>query len=214
MTLGEGFAATMQAARRGEEQAITALYSDANPSLLRYLRAREPHDAEDLASEIWISLARKIPDFEGDERHWWGLVFLVARRCLNDHWKRRRRRKTEPVDSEILAGRPGSTDVEATGVQSIADRDALALVTATLSPEQADVILLRVVAGLDVDEVATAIGKRPGAVRVIQHRALRKLADQLVSTSPGGLSARSAPPSPEPSPASSPSTPIIETGLS
>src|ERR1039458_3252007 len=142
MTLGEGFAATMQAARRGEEQAITALYSDANPSLLRYLRAREPHDAEDLASEIWISLARQIPDFEGDERHWWGLVFLVARRCLNDHWKRRRRRKTEPVDAETLAGRPGSTDVEAIGIQSIADRDALALVTATLSPEQAAVILL------------------------------------------------------------------------
>jgi RNA polymerase sigma-70 factor (ECF subfamily) len=214
MTLGEQFEPTLQAARRGEEQAIAALYSDANPSLLRYLRAREPHDADDLASEIWISLARQIPDFDGDERHWWGLVFLVARRCLNDHWKRRRRRRTEPADAETFAGQAGQIDVEATGIQSIADREALALVTATLSPDQADVILLRVVAGLDVDEVATAIGKRPGTVRVIQHRALRKLAEQLVATRSGALGTRSARPSTEASPGPGPAAPVIEPGLS
>ena len=48
-----------------------------------------------------------------------------------------------------------------------------------LSPEQADVVVMRVVDGLDVDEVARALGKAPEAVRCLQHRALRRLARQL-----------------------------------
>jgi RNA polymerase sigma-70 factor (ECF subfamily) len=179
MTLGDGFAGIMEAARRGEEQAITTLYLDMNPRLLRFLQAREPQEAEDLCSEVWIQLARRLPRFEGNENQWLGFVFLVARRCLNDHWKRRRRRRTDTVAPESLADRRDLVDVEASGVQSVATDEVVAFVTSTLTSEQADVVLLRVVAGLNIEEVASAISKRAATVRVIQHRALRRLAKRL-----------------------------------
>jgi RNA polymerase sigma-70 factor (ECF subfamily) len=185
VTIGDRFAGIMEGARKGDRQAITALYLDASPVLLKYLRAREPQEAEDLCSEIWMQLARQLPRFEGNESQWWGFVFLVARRCLNDYWKRRRRRRTDPVAPESLADRPDLADVEASALQSVATDQAVAFVTSSLTPEQADVILLRVVAGLDAEEVGLAIGKRAASVRVIQHRALRRLANCLSSGAQG-----------------------------
>ncbi len=182
MTIGDRFAGIMEAARKGDQQAITALYLDSNPVLLKYLRAREPQEADDLCSEIWMHLARQLPRFEGDERQWWGFVFLIARRCLNDYWKRQRRRRTDPVAPDSLADRPDLADVEASALQAVATNQAVAFVTSSLTSEQADVILLRVVAGLGADEVGLAIGQRAASVRVIQHRALRRLANRLSMT--------------------------------
>jgi RNA polymerase sigma-70 factor (ECF subfamily) len=179
MTLGDQFSGIMEAARAGEERALTALYLDTTPSLMRFLQAREPREAEDLCSEIWMQLARHLPRFEGSERQWWGFVFLVARRCLNDHWKRQKRRRTDSVAPDSLADLPSFVDVEASCVQSLATDEAVAFVTNCLTAEQADVVLLRVLVGLGVEEVATAVGKRPATVRVIQHRALRRLASRL-----------------------------------
>ncbi len=179
MTLGDRFEATMAAAGRGEEWAITVLYRDVNPQLVAFLRARARDDAEDLASEVWLTLARQMPSFRGDERRWLGFVFLVARRRLNDHWKQRARRRTSPVDADQLADRPALVDVEAAGLARVTTEEAADFVLRILPRDQADVILLRVMAGLDVGEVAVAIGKRANHVRVIQHRALRRLATAL-----------------------------------
>lgn len=182
MTLGDDFAATMASARRGDERAIAALYADVHPQLLRFLRAREPSDAEDLASDVWLLLAKKLPAFRGDERRWLGLVFLVARRRLNDHWKKRARRRTDPAEESELAARPDGGDVEAAGIEGLSTEAAVRFVLGHLSRRQADVVLLRVVAGLEVEEVARAVGIRPGHVRVVQHRALRRLAEALRPT--------------------------------
>lgn len=175
MSLGERFSELMSAARQGDERAIAALYTDLNPKLARYLAARVPREADDLCSEVWLQVARRLPSFEGDERAWLGFVFLVARRLVNDHWKRQRRRRTEPVAPETLVDEPSGVDVEALGLGTVATAEAIKLVNEHLSGDQADVLLLRVVAGLDVDEVASVTGKRPGTVRVLQHRALRRL---------------------------------------
>jgi RNA polymerase sigma-70 factor (ECF subfamily) len=179
MTLGESFSTVLEGARRGAERDIATLYEDVNPALMRYLSSREPQEAEDLCSETWIRLARQLAGFEGGERQWWGLVFLVARRTLNDHWKRRRRRRTEPVSPVDLVEFAGGDDVEALGLEPIETAEAISFVTRTLGPDLADVVLLRVVAGLSVEEVAAAMSKRPGTVRVLQHRALRQLAARL-----------------------------------
>ena len=179
MSLGERFGEVMCAAQRGDESAIATLYTDLNPRLARYLAARVPREADDLCSEVWLQVARRIPSFEGDERAWFGFVFLVARRLVNDHWKRQRRRRTEPVAPEELIDEPSAVDVEALGLGTVATAEAIKLVNKHLSGDQADVLLLRVIAGLDVDEVASVTGKRPGTVRVLQHRALRRLAAGL-----------------------------------
>ncbi len=188
MTLGSRFASTMDAARRGDEAALAELYMDVNPILLRFLRAREPGEAEDLASEVWLRLSRLLPSFKGDEPGWFGLVFLVARRCLNDHWKRQRRRKTEPVAIDDLIHHPGPADVEAEGLESVSTAEAIRFVTGQLNRDQADVLLLRLLVGLSVEEVAAAIGRRPGHVRVLQHRAVAALRARLAAGEEGARS--------------------------
>jgi RNA polymerase sigma-70 factor (ECF subfamily) len=70
----------------------------------------------------------------------------------------------------------GPDDPEATALATVSASEAAAVITAVLSPDQADVVLLRILAGLDVNEVATILGKRPGTVRVLQHKALQRLA--------------------------------------
>jgi RNA polymerase sigma-70 factor (ECF subfamily) len=68
-------------------------------------------------------------------------------------------------------------------MEHIATREALALI-AELPHDQAEVVALRVVAGLDVPQVARVLGKRPGAVRVLAHRGLRRLAERLGAARP------------------------------
>jgi RNA polymerase sigma-70 factor (ECF subfamily) len=65
-------------------------------------------------------------------------------------------------------------------MQNLGTADAIAVVSG-LPPLQAEVILLRVLAGLDIDSVARIVGRSPGAVRVAAHRGLRRLAQTLAS---------------------------------
>jgi len=65
--------------------------------------------------------------------------------------------------------------VETEALDVIGTREALERLRA-LPPEQAEVVLLRIVGGFTVEEVARLLGRRPGTIRVIQHRALRRLA--------------------------------------
>jgi len=66
-------------------------------------------------------------------------------------------------------------------VETLSAAQAIARLVATLPPDQAEVLMLRVVGGLSADESAEVMGKRPGTVRVLQHRALRRLARELGS---------------------------------
>ena len=87
------------------------------------------------------------------------------------------------ISLDALAERPGPEDTEAAVLAEDETEAALARIAA-LPPDQGEVILLRVLAGLDVAEVAEMLGKKPGAVRVLQYRALRRLAEQLARERP------------------------------
>ena len=89
------------------------------------------------------------------------------------------RRRTQPVAPADLPDRPAVDDPEADAVERIGAQQAVAALVAGLAQDQAEIVLLRVVAGLDVDQVAAIVGKKAGTVRVIQHRALRRLAHLL-----------------------------------
>ena len=77
-----------------------------------------------------------------------------------------------------MAELPAPDDPVAAVLEAHSTRAALALL-AELPPDQAEVVVLRVVGGLEVAEVARIVGKRPGAVRVLAHRGLRRLARRL-----------------------------------
>ena len=172
MTIGPDFAAVLAAAKSGDTDAITVLYRTLNPALLRYYRANAPHFAEDLAQEVWLSAAPRLNSFEGDEQQLKAWFFTVARRRLVDHWRATGRRVNE-IHDEIEPAADDDPSARLVGDAAIAE------LTAGLSEEQREVITLRVVGGLSVDEVAAIVGKTPGAVRVIQHRAIRKAAAHL-----------------------------------
>ena len=178
MAFGEQFGPVVAAARTGAEWALAALYREFHPGLLRYLRVQEPNDGEDLVSETWLDAAAGLYRFKGDEwafRRW---LFTIARRRLIDHRRRRARIPSTHAGLDALGGRPGPEDTEGAVLAADDTETALARIAA-LPPDQGEVILLRVLAGLDVGEVAEIMGKTPGAVRVLQHRALQRLAEQL-----------------------------------
>jgi RNA polymerase sigma-70 factor, ECF subfamily len=172
------FCGVLAAAKAGTAWALVGLYREFQPGVLRYLRAQAPADGEDLASEVWLDMAAGLRRFEGDEiafRRW---LFTIAHRRLVDQRRRDARHRSllgslqrseyvNPLDSETEA-------LAANGTEA-----ALALI-ARLPHDQAEVVLLRVIGGLDTDEVAAVVGKKPGAVRVLQHRALKRLATELV----------------------------------
>lgn len=179
MTIGERFPEVLLAAQRGDEGAITQLYREANPGLLRFLSARAPAVADDLAANVWLAVAEQLPRFRGDESAWKGYLFTIARRQIADHWRREARRRTSPVEPGAFFEEAAATDSANDGLRRVRDAELVALVVSHLSADQADVVLLRLVAGLDLDVVAQIMGKTIGNVRVIQHRAVKRLAAVL-----------------------------------
>jgi RNA polymerase sigma-70 factor, ECF subfamily len=166
-------------AKAGDEAALTALYRANHPALVRYLHAHVPGEEEDLASDVWLDVARGLDRFEGDEQDFRRLVFTIARRRAIDHGRMRARRRTDPTDVAAMAELAGAADPESVVVEGIAGEEAVDRIRALLGPEQAEVVLLRTVAGLSVGEVAEILGRQPAAISVIQHRALRRLARAL-----------------------------------
>jgi RNA polymerase sigma-70 factor, ECF subfamily len=176
--IGDGFAAVLAAAKEGSETAFSRLWRDGNPALLRYLRVIAPDAAEDIAADTWLQVVRGLAGFRGDEQAWRAWLFTTARRRAIDEGRRRLRRPAAPLDKIPPARVPVSRDAAEVAIEQLGTRSALALV-ARLPPLQAEVILLRVVAGLDTETVARLVGRSPGAVRVAAHRGLRRLAQVL-----------------------------------
>lgn len=173
------FDGLIEAARAGNDWAVASLYDHIQPPLLRYLRWQEPSMAEDLASEVWLAVAEGLQRFEGDEAAFKGWIFTIARRRLADHRRRGARRNARTVPTEALAQLLTADDPADLVTSRISAHDAISALTAALPADQAEIVLLRVVGSLPVEEVARIVGKRPGTVRVLQHRALRRLASQL-----------------------------------
>jgi RNA polymerase sigma-70 factor, ECF subfamily len=176
--VGEDFAALLAAAQGGSDAAFAVLWRDANPALLRYLRVLAPEHAEDVAAETWVHVVRGLARFTGDEGAWRAWLFTTARRRLLDQARLRRRHPAEPLDEVNAAEMPRTADAEQIALENIATEAAMALLS-RLPEQQAEVILLRVVAGLDTEVVADMLGRSPGAVRVAAHRGLKKLATLL-----------------------------------
>jgi RNA polymerase sigma-70 factor (ECF subfamily) len=174
--IGSAFESVLVKARAGDEGAFATLWRDLNPAVMRYLRLAAPEAAEDLASEIWLEVVRTFGRFTGDEGGFRAWVFTIARNRTLDWRRRMARRPTAPMAPQELPELVAPDDPAATSLESDATRRALALI-AQLPADQAEVVMLRVVAGLDVARVAQIVGKRPGTVRVISHRGLRRLAE-------------------------------------
>ncbi len=174
------FASLLAAAVAGDEEAFASLWRSHNPPLIRFLRGMAGADeAADLASTVWLEVVRRLDRFEGDESGFRAWLFTIARHRLID-LRRASARRPQTVQGEGQADVAGDPSFGPAGVmeRNWSTEQAVALI-GSLPVDQAEVLLLRVVADLDVATVAEMVGKRPGTVRVLAHRGLRRLAEQL-----------------------------------
>jgi RNA polymerase sigma-70 factor (ECF subfamily) len=184
------FEQTLAAARTGDEQAFAALWRSLHPALLRYLRVVAPKIADDVASETWLQVVRGLAGFSGDEAGFKSWLYTIARNKVTDAARQAARRPIEISDNGALSAPAAPDDTAAAVIEQIDTQTALALI-AQLPADQAEIVMLRVVAGLEVADVARVVRKSPGAVRVTSHRALRRLRELLQSseTAAGGRKA-------------------------
>jgi RNA polymerase sigma-70 factor (ECF subfamily) len=172
------FASLLAAARDGDEAAFVQLFRSVQPALLRYLATLGGPVAEDAAAETWVCVVRDLHRFRGDEDGFRAWVFTIGHARLRDA-QRKEYRMPLPVDAHAeLADRPAPDDVPEAVGELVTTEAALRLV-GSLPRDQAEAVLLRHVAGLDVPTTALVLGKRPGAVRVAVHRGLKRLAAVL-----------------------------------
>lgn len=187
--------AAVLAAQDGDETAFRTVYRSVHPRLLGYVRTLvgDP-DAEDVASEAWLQIARDLDRFSGDADRFRGWAARIARNRALDHIRMRGRRPAIGGDETELTGKPGDADTADEAMESLATGDAMALI-AQLPQDQAEAVVLRVVVGLDAKSAAQTLGKRPGAVRTAAHRGLKRLAELLgAEDSPDEVALDAVPP--------------------
>ncbi len=171
------FKTTLRAAQRGDEEAFARLWRECQPSLLRYLTVKSTTEAEDLAADIWLKVARALPTFKGDERGFRSWLFTTARRRATD-WYRWSDRCPEWIEESTLVSLPAMDSVESEITERSQTDVAVAMIR-TLPVDQAEAVMLRVVADLEVAQVAEIMGRTPGSVRVLCHRGLKRLERRL-----------------------------------
>jgi RNA polymerase sigma-70 factor (ECF subfamily) len=174
------FGEVLAAAQDGAQWAVAVLWQELHPRLLRFLRGLDPVAAEDVEADTWLAAARHLAGFHGDDKQFRAWMFTIARNRLID-WRRREARRGV---AEALSERPADDDPAVTALDVLRADATVAQVRALLPRGQAEVILLRVLGGLEVAEVAAIVDKRPGTVRILQHRGLRRLAEHLAAPAP------------------------------
>ena len=138
---------------------------------------RGANDPEDLTSEVFLRVFNHLDDFTGDARGFAAWVFTIARRALIDERIRATRRPSTVELTDSTPGIVSGSQPEADALESI-ERDDLLVLLDRLTPDQRDVLALRIVADLPIREVASVLHKSPGTVKALQHRgvaALRRL---------------------------------------
>ncbi len=172
----EAFASVLTAAKSGADWAWSAIFNQLFGPVTGYLSSRGAVEPEDTASEVFLKVARSIHDFEGDEGSFRSWVFVIAHRTLIDERRQRSRRPDQVAPPPDETSEGGNVEEEA--VESLVTAEVLAAF-GRLTETQRDVLALRMVAGLSLEQTAQVLGKRIGAVKALQHRALASLKQEL-----------------------------------
>jgi RNA polymerase sigma-70 factor (ECF subfamily) len=180
-TSDDGLDRALEAARAGTPYGYHDLYTALAGPVAGYLRARGVSDADGLTNEAFVRAFRALDTFDGDADRFRAWLFTIARNAAIDERRRTRRRPVEVFDPppEVVGG-----DVEDDVLARLAN-ERVAVLLDLLSPDQRDVILLRVVADLSVEQTADVLAKSYEAVKALQRRALERLRRAI--SSPKGV---------------------------
>lgn len=174
------FASVLAAAQQGAPWASTTLWVEYAPAVMAFVRARGSAEPEDLTSEVFLAVFDTLPAFSGGETEFRSYVFSIAYRRLVDELRRRSRRGN--LDEWIAENDPRrAPSAETEALDRIGDSAALKLLD-DLPADQRSVMVLRIVADLTIEQIAEVVGKRPGAVKALQRRALENLRKKVAPT--------------------------------
>jgi RNA polymerase sigma-70 factor (ECF subfamily) len=180
--------ADLVAARQREPAAVTRVYTAYAPALFGFFMASvgNRQEAQDLTGGVFVSAIEGLPGFRGPVEALGGWLFRIARHDLYDFRRRQARSPgITPLDDALdeAAIAAGVEDPEDIALERLEGSRVVAAMR-QLSPDQREVLLLRMAAGLTAPEAATVLGKTTGAVKALQHRGLQSLARLLGLRSP------------------------------
>jgi len=165
----------VKAAARGDEQAFADLYDTYLDNIYRfvYLRVEDQQTAEDITSNVFLRAWEKLGDYQFRGVPFRAWLFRIARNAVIDHY--RTRKETAPLEvvintrdeQHLPVSQQVGLRIEAEGVMQSMQQ---------LTEDQRNVLTLKLVHGLNTEEVAKTLGKRQGAVRALQMRGLQALA--------------------------------------
>jgi RNA polymerase sigma-70 factor (ECF subfamily) len=165
-----GFDEVLAAARLGQPWALNELFRRYSGPVAGYVRARSPAEPDDLVSEVFHGALTSLDRFTGDESGFRSWLFTIAQRRVVDDLRRRSRQlATSPYQPDVDDRSVGSAEQDClvelggTWVREVLDR---------LAPDQREVLLLRVLGDLTVEQIASQLDKSVGAVKQLQRRGL------------------------------------------
>ena len=174
------FESLIAAAKAGSDDAWSELLAPVAPKLVGYLRLRGSKDPEATAGDVFIDVARNIERFNGGQEGFTSWVFVIAHRRLIDEYRRIQARPEEILTDTPLERRTVmSAEEEALRIGS---DDVVAAMLSDLTAPQRDVLILRVVAELSVEETAEVLNRPVTSVKALQRRALAALRRQVQQT--------------------------------
>ena len=178
MAIGEPFDQILAAARAGGGWAWRDLYREFAPRLAAYLAASGIDDVDDVVGDTFLAVVRNVGAFEGGEDAFRAWLFTIGRNRAVDVLRAKARRPLAAVTDDVLEEIGPTGDVEEDALAGLARSRVLAVVS-SLTADQRDVLLLRILGGLTIEEVATAMDRRAGAVKMLQSRGLAALRREI-----------------------------------
>ena len=177
--LNKDEARLIQRARRGDRNALAALYQQHVQAIYRYISYRVPENAaaDDLTAEVFLRMVEGLPSYHVNSTPFEAWLYRIASARVADYYRQQSRHPHEPL-SETEPDRALSPE----GTLQAAEEEAeLRVALRRLSEDYQNVLLLRFVERKSHAEVAILLGKSVTAVKSIQHRALSNLAELLGS---------------------------------
>jgi RNA polymerase sigma factor (sigma-70 family) len=189
--VGASFPEVLTAAQLGADWAWAVLYRSVATRVLGYARAHGAPDPEAVVGDVFLSLARGIGAFDGDESGFRSWVFVIAhRRVIDERRRRGSRPQFDTREMHELAGSVAGGDVEQEALNRLGEFEALALLDG-LSALQRDVLLLRFLADMSIEDVARTLGRPVTAIKAVQRRAIATLRRRVQAMGyPGDARAR------------------------
>ncbi|PZG22978.1 sigma-70 family RNA polymerase sigma factor [Nonomuraea aridisoli] len=143
-----------------------------------YFRVGSHPLAEDLTSETFLRALRKIGDFTWQGRDFGAWLVTIARNLVADHFKSGRYR-LEVTTAEVIDVPLEGSHIPENAVVTAIINDRVLRAVRDLNPEQQECVVLRFLHGLSLAETALIMGKKSGAIKALQFRAIRALARAL-----------------------------------